>query len=94
MSTLSAGNHRVRTASSASDRALYPLLSRCSFSGVMGMAPTFTPGPRKLGTKTCLQKGAYPSTRPAPAAWSAWTSRTNAALSYAIRVPPYLGSSH
>ena len=57
ISTLSAGNHRVNTASSASERALYPDRRCGSFSGVMGTEPTLVPG-MKFGTKTCLQKGA------------------------------------
>ena len=84
--TAARGNHRESTASSPGLRAWYPLRTRCSFSGVI--ARQFTAAPTKLGTKTCLQNGAYPSAKPPPAAsCSSCTRRTNSALGTSGRAP-------
>lgn len=51
----------VRTASSSGLLLLYPEIKRCSFSSVIGRL--FKVASAKFFTNTCLQKGAYPSTR-------------------------------
>lgn len=54
----------VRTANSSGLLLLYPDLSRAMLS--LLMAKAFTRASVKLGTKTCLQNDAYPSTRSLP----------------------------